>query len=64
MDPELKQMLDDIPDKTDCFQSPKGPPNAHVYLDIMGRVCIEPITGGWLGASITAFSADLAPYSD
>lgn len=47
-DAEADVVLARLPRK-DPMVAPFPEPNAWVYIDASGRLCIQPVGGGWLG---------------
>lgn len=63
-DDEEKEMLDILPDEPKnhggYFKIPAA--NCYVCKDSLGRIGIYPDQGGWIGAKIEHFEADVAPF--
>jgi hypothetical protein len=67
-DPEADAILAGLPRHFDQESGyPKTEPNAWVYIDASGRLCILPTDGGWLGIdekNLGYVHGDCTPFTD
>ena len=64
-DREADAILNDLPRHLNADGYPKFDPNAWVYIDGSGRLCILPLNGGWLGIkedNLVYVDGDFSPF--